>query len=358
VAIDKTRLPTISSPGERPVTPGTDTAAPISHTLHAADGYPIKGFVWRHLNNERAKSPVVIINPATSVRCNYYFRFAAFLFEHGFNVVTYDYRGIGGARPATLRNFQASWIDWGRLDFEAVLCYVEQSFSDQPIHVVAHSVGGLVLGFAKSNHLIRRIFTMGAQYAYWRDYAAGKKLQMLAKWHVSMPLPTISFGYFPGKRFGWLEDTPKGIVLDWILSSERLEDARTGSAAQHVDKKALLQRFAAVTAPTLAVSVTDDEFGTIPAVERLLAYFSQSLRTHLRISPQSIGETMIGHFGFFNARFEQKLWQLPLLWLQSGRLPNEGPAIPVSSKRVATTEAVAGMAVRNHPFIEAQRRSH
>ena len=93
-----------------------------------------------------------------------------------------------------------------------------------------------------------------------------------------------------------------------------------------------MQRFAKVTAPTLALSVTDDEFGTVPAVERLLAYYSQSRRTHFRISPQSIRETTIGHFGFFNARFEQKLWPIPLQWLQSGRLPREGPAILISSE--------------------------
>jgi hypothetical protein len=56
-------------------------------------------------------------------------------------------------------------------------------------------------------------------------------------------------------------------------------------------------------------------------VERLLAYFSHSPRTHLRISPQSIAEPAIGHFGFFNSRFEQKLWQLPLEWLKSAGNP-------------------------------------
>jgi hypothetical protein len=30
-----------------------------------------------------------------------------------------------------------------------------------------------------------------------------------------MPLLTRVFGYFPGKRLGWLEDTPAGVVHDW-----------------------------------------------------------------------------------------------------------------------------------------------
>lgn len=130
----------------------TTPTVPESFTLLAADGCPIKGSLWRHRGNGRDARPVVIINPATSVRCRYYFRFAAFLFRHGFDVIAYDYRGIGESRPATLRGFDAGWIEWGRLDFDAVLRYAERSFSGQPIHVVAHSIGGFVLGLAESNH--------------------------------------------------------------------------------------------------------------------------------------------------------------------------------------------------------------
>jgi predicted alpha/beta hydrolase len=309
----------------------SSTTQPEPFTLQAADGYTIKGFSWRHPASGRDTRPVVIINPATSVRCRYYFRFAVFLFKHGFDVITFDYRGIGESRPATLRGFDAGWIDWGRLDFDAVLRYAERSFPGLPIHVAAHSVGGFILGFAESNGRISRVFTMGAQYAYRDDYAAGARLRMIAKWHVVMPLLTMLFGYFPGKRLGWLEDTPKGIVRDWVFSRERFEDTWRGrSSARHPDKHSLVRQFAAVTAPTLAVSVTDDEFGTVPAVERLLAYFTHSPRTHLRISPRSIGEQAIGHFGFFNSRFEQKLWRIPLEWLKFGRLPAGCPGVLIT----------------------------
>jgi predicted alpha/beta hydrolase len=322
-----------------------ETVLPEPFAVQAADGYTIKGFFWCQSGAGRSTRPVVIINPATSVRCRYYFSFADFLFEHGFDVVTYDYRGIGESRPAALRGFDVCWIDWGRLDFDAVLLHVERLFSGQPIYVAAHSIGGFVLGLAKSNHLVRRVFTMGAQYGYWRDYAAGTKLRMLAKWHVIMPLVTMLFGYFPGKRLGWIEDTPKGIVRDWIFSRERFEDAwRGGSSARYPDKHALVQQFAAITAPTLAVSVTDDEFGTIPAVERLLAYFSHCPRTHLRISPESIAESAIGHFGFFNRRFEQKLWTVPLEWLKFEQLSAGCPGMLIAAKGRANSARIGGLA--------------
>ena len=34
-----------------------------------------------------------------------------------------------------------------------------------------------------------------------------------------------------------------------------------------------------------------------------------------------------GHFGFFKSRFEQKLWQVPLEWLKSGRIPAGFPGV-------------------------------
>ena len=227
------------------------------------DGAKIGGFQWRHKAFSHEPRSVVIINPATSVRCRYYARFAEFLCRAGFDVLTYDYRGIGESRPKTLRGFDAGWIDWGERDFEAVLQYASHAFPGQPIDVVAHSVGGFVVGLAESNHRIRRVFSMGAQYAYWRDYAADQKWRMLLKWNFAMPMLTLAFGYFPGKRLGWLEDTPKGVIRDWVLSRRRFEDTWRGRASRrYPNKKTLVQRFSAVTAPILAISVTDDEFGT------------------------------------------------------------------------------------------------
>ena len=287
--------------------------------VDASDEQPIKGFLWRATGVAAGRSrPVVIINSATSVLCQYYFRFAEYLAAHDFNVIVYDYRGIGLSRPYSLRGFDASWLDWGSRDFEAVLKFAQKSFPDQPISVVAHSVGGFLLGLARSNDQVSRAITIGSQYAYWRDYASHAKGRMLLKWHLLMPLATILFGYFPGKRLGWLEDTPKGVVRDWVFSQPRFEDTWRGAASmRYPDKEALVQQFAKIRAPILAIDVEDDEFGTPQAIERLHAYFINCRISRLRISPQMLGEQSVGHFGFFNRRFAKTLWPIALRWLDS-----------------------------------------
>ena len=278
----------------------------------AADGHLIGGFTWRHIRTDPTR-PVVIINAATSVRCRHYARFADYLFANGVDVITYDYRGIGESRSGSLRGFKASWSDWGVLDFEAMLKRAQREFPGQPIDVVGHSFGGCAAGLGASGAIIRRIVTVGAQFAYWRDYAASGRWRMFAKWHVAMPLLTALYGYFPGKRLGWLEDTPAGVVRDWSTPTPSYETRPSGRTLGELP-------FSRVKAQILAVSITDDPFGTVAAIERLLGYFDGSELTHLRIAPEDIGEKTVGHFAFFRSEYQDRLWPIALAWLQNGQL--------------------------------------
>ncbi|KAE9640348.1 alpha/beta fold hydrolase [Pseudomonas sp. PB106] len=287
----------------------------------AADGYVLGGLTWRHASAD-AQRPVVIINAATSVRCRHYSRFAAYLFANGFDVITYDYRGIGESRHASIKGLKASWTDWGALDFEAMLKRAQREFPGQPIDVVGHSFGGCAAGLGESGRVIRRLVTVGAQFAYWRDYAPEHRWRMFGKWHVVMPLLTLFCGFFPGKRLGWLEDTPTGVVRDWSRSAAQYERRPSGHALM---KKTGALPFASVRAQTLAISISDDPYGTIPAIERLLGYFCNATKTHLRIEPQDIGEQQVGHFAFFRSEYQATLWPIALTWLQTGALAPDSP---------------------------------
>ncbi|WP_322045512.1 serine aminopeptidase domain-containing protein [Paraburkholderia sp. J67] len=310
-------------------------ATPEPLTLRAADGFALGGFVWRHRTPalDRTPRPLAIVNAATAVRCRYYFRFAAWLHRHGWDVIVYDYRGIGESPPQRLAALDATWLDWGERDFEAVLRHANVAFAGQPIDVVAHSIGGFVTGLAPSGALIRRVFTVGAQYAHWRDYAARSRIAMLIKWHAVMPALAGLCGYFPAARLGWMEDTPRGVALSWSRSRARFEDtyARAPIARTEKQRAALVERLASFAAPILAVSLTDDPFGTVAAIERLLAYFTHAPRAHLRIAPAQIGVPEIGHFAFFHARFENSLWPGALHWLRTGTLAPQAPGKVVSA---------------------------
>jgi predicted alpha/beta hydrolase len=66
------------------------------------DGVRLGGHLWR-MPGGCGAAGTVIVNPATGVLARYYHRYARFLATHGFNVLTYDYRGMGApAWPQSL----------------------------------------------------------------------------------------------------------------------------------------------------------------------------------------------------------------------------------------------------------------
>lgn len=278
------------------------------------DGVRLGGHIWVVRGNTPCGA--VIINPATGVLARYYHPYARFLADHGFTVLTYDYRGIGRSRPTTLRGCTYRWADWGEQDFAAALGFLHAHTPDSPRMVVGHSIGGFLPGFAPNATLIDRMLTVGAQYAYWRDYARFRRLRLLLKWHVAMPILTAVCGYFPGKKLGWLEDLPAGVARDWSFRRARMELSHPGDARRNV-----LQRFSSVTADILAIAVADDEIGTVPAVNRALRYYDNAKPAGVILSPADFGLDRIGHFGLFHKRHEADFWLDSLLWLRDGINP-------------------------------------
>jgi predicted alpha/beta hydrolase len=131
-----------------------------------------------------------------------------------------------------------------------------------------------------------------------------------------MPLLTALYGYFPGQRLGWLEDLPAGVVREWAFRRERMEHSYPPA-----ERAEVLQRFAAIRAPLLAVSVSDDEYGTLPAIERALAYYANSERQHVRLAPAELGVASVGHFALFREQHRERFWRGTLEWIGDGRHP-------------------------------------
>lgn len=297
---------------------------PKQLSLHCRDGYPLAAQLWLPPGQARGS---VIVSSATGVLARFYARYAGFLRDRGYAVMTYDYRGIGGSRPASLRKATIRWRDWGDLDFDAAVRWMRQRDPDGPLVAVGHSIGGFLPGFAESATEVNRFLSVGAQYAYWRDYAAAQRWQMFAKWHLFMPAVTALCGYFPGRRLGWLEDLPAGVAREWAFCQARLEQ----SYPEH-ERAEVLRRFAAISAPILAVSLSDDEYGTPPAIARGLSYYRNAAVQQVQLSPAVLGMEQVGHFDLFRERHRDGFWQASLAWIGEGRNPWSGETQPSVSE--------------------------
>lgn len=83
----------------------------------------------------------------------------------------------------------------------------------------------------------------------------------------------------------------------------------------------MLDRMASVMADILAVGVSDDAYGTVPAVTLALGSYTGADHTVVRLHPSDYSRHSIGHFHLFQDSRRKGFWQDTLLWLRDGQNP-------------------------------------
>jgi predicted alpha/beta hydrolase len=266
-----------------------------AHAVRAADGYPLAVSVYEP---RRAPLGTVVIASATAVRRGYYAPFASWLASRGRRVVTFDYRGIGGSRPDDIAHFEASMLDWGERDLQAVLDFASEGFAN--VDVVTHSVGGQMLGLVPDPSAIRRVVMVGSQSGDYRLWpTASDRMRYRALWYALVPSIAGTLGYLPG-ALGIGEDLPGSIAREWA------QWCRTpGYMVGGPNGEKRREAYRRLAVPVLAFGFEDDDYAPPNAVDALLAlYESASIRRrHVARS-----EARVGHFGFFRERCRSTFW--------------------------------------------------
>lgn len=268
-------------------------------TVDSARGTSAAG----HGDASASFSNAIVIAPATGVKRKYYAAFARYLARQGYDVVTFDYRGIGGSRAASEA---PRMTEWGELDLAGVVDWAAEHLdrrthdaaSMRAVSVVGHSVGGQLVGLLPNVERVERIVTIGSQSGDYRLWPMPSRLGMALVMHAVIPAVTHTIGYFPGK-LGTGEDLPAGVALEWARW------CRTPGYFTGGDGPARPARFARVTAPLLAFGFDDDHYAPRAAVDALLALYENADVVRRQLPA---GKRRIGHFGFFRRRFETSLW--------------------------------------------------
>lgn len=272
-------------------------------TITAADGVTLAATLFA-ADPPRA---VVVIASATGVRRTYYQRFASYLCEHGFTVISFDYRGIGGSRPDSLRGFQATVKDWGQLDLPAVLRHARQP--DLPLYMVGHSVGGQLLGFLPEDAEPDAVYLVASQVADVRLWEGRARYSFGLAVGLLIPGSALLFGYMPGKVIG-SEDLPRGVALEWSRWC-RTRGYHLGAVP------GVRERFASLRMPISVTSVDDDWYAPKAAVDALSRAICSSAVRRRHVFPADADVTEIGHFGFFRKGFHDTLWPDAVQWFEA-----------------------------------------
>ena len=277
-------------------------------TIEALDGYPLGASVF---DGAGAARPWVIINPAVGTPHRFYRRFGAFLADHGYPVVSYDYRGIGASSPDRLRGFPADMRDWGERDFGGVLRWVAARADGRGVVVIGHSFGGQILGMPPSGHDLRASVVVASQSGYWGHWPWPSRLWVGALWWAVIPAATALAGYFPSRMIGFGEALPRAAARQW---------ARWGRHPDYLFgdlDRASRARYDAVDAPMLVWSFTDDPIAIEPAVGKLLEGYPRARVEWRHVSPADLRMTRVGHHGFFRESALDGLWRPTLEWLEA-----------------------------------------
>lgn len=267
--------------------------------IKALDGFPLDATLY-DANSDR----VMLVASAMGVPKRYYDSFAQHLAATGTSVVTFDYRGIGGSRPKSLRGFDGTMLDWGRYDIPGVIDWILRELRPKSLSYIGHSCGGQLAGTAPNINAVERFVFTCAQSGYWRHWPGIRAYGLGSLWLVMPPVSRL-VGYFPSKLFGLgSEDLPRNVASQW---------GTWGRHPEYLFADVDSAPYARITAPILAYSFRDDSFAPKRAVEALLAKYSSAPIT--RVHSEERG---FGHFDFYRKSKGARLWDDVIAFTRSG----------------------------------------
>ncbi|GAB4250520.1 MAG: alpha/beta fold hydrolase [Ekhidna sp.] len=252
-------------------------------------------------------SPMVIISPALGTHRKYYDAFANYLFNEGFQVLTFDYRGIGESRTS-LKDPQSTLTNWGKQDLTAAISWANTHDPRQPIMLVGHSVAGQIFPLAENKHQVKAAYFVASQTASNLYWSMPERWKVKLFWNLILPTTTALTGKLPSWAYGGKQDLPKYAAVEW---------AEWGTHQNGViqDDQDRMKAFKEISIPLRFISLDDDNMlAPRKAVERLMDQYGSPSKEHFHWYPDEFMKKSIGHFGFFRSQNED-LWNDALIWL-------------------------------------------
>ncbi len=271
------------------------------------DGYVLKGRLF-YVNHPEGQN-IIIINPALAVPQSYYARFATYAANHGYAIITYDYRGIGESYDAEIDGSSILLEHWGRFDFNAILQKSLTELDPKQIYVIGHSAGGQLIGLAEHSSAIDGIILVTSPSGYWRYYKSPFRYFLAFFWHIMLPALNRGKSYFPAHKIGLGSgDVPSGVIRQWA------EWCRSKDYLFAEEHGLELSRYSSLSIPICAYTFTDDSFAPPSAVDALLSQYPAAKIEHRILQPSDLRMKSVGHFGFFRDHMQNVLWDQVFEW--------------------------------------------
>lgn len=277
--------------------------------ITCADGYRLRGTHFAAGSGNTQPCPVLLC-PATGVPQTYYFRFCAWLSEQGFEVLVFDYRGIGQSLHGHVRDCGASLQQWGELDQAAALDWLLERTRKPQALLLGHSAGGQMMGVLRNHGAIRAVVGVASSTGYFGGMPLSKRLLASLLMKGYMPLCVRVLNYASTKSIGWGEDLPRNVALQW-----RDWCSRPGYILNSLGTTIHNDYHAAFSAPITVIHAEDDWIATRANVADLLRLYPKAQKRIIPLVPKEHGYASIGHIDMFRSS-RDKLWPIILQALQ------------------------------------------
>ncbi|GAB4181330.1 MAG: alpha/beta fold hydrolase [Wenzhouxiangellaceae bacterium] len=255
----------------------------------------------------------IMLSSGTAIPKGLYLKYALYLAENGYVVALYDYRGIGDDTEALKSQAHYRMREWGSEDMPAVLDWLRARYPDYPSFILAHSMGGQLIGLMRNHAEVSGIYTISTSIGYWRDMSGLYKYFCMVVWFVLVPLLPRFFGYFPTKKIGLGENMATGVIAEWA------QWCRNRDYFSHClleDDSMTNINYEKITKDIYALGFTDDPIANRTTIPKMMRYYRNANVTIDIIDAQSVGMDSIGHHGFFSSKSKEKLWPKPLAWFE------------------------------------------
>lgn len=263
----------------------------------ALDGYELKGILYTPEHGLKAN---IILSCATGVPQEFYRRFSEYATQYGYQVFTFDYRGVGQSAPQHLKGFRMSYLDWGQKDLAAAIDYLAQN--NLPILMVGHSYGGQALGLIPNHHKVTAMYCFGTG-AGWHGYMPIKeKFKVQIIWNIVFPPMVAVTGYLPWSKLKMGADLPIDVYKQW-----RKWCKNPTYFFADPEQAALIEQYAQIKTPIYAVSALDDDWALPNSRYAFMQHYQQAPMHYINISAAEFGLKQIGHMGYFRKGSEQ-IW--------------------------------------------------
>jgi len=270
----------------------------LNASLHAPDNGP-------------AQAPVIVIAGALGVPMRFYSRFAGFLTDQGYRVLTFNYRGTGTA-PGAVDPGLLRLEDWGRQDLDSMVGTALALADGQPVYLIGHSIGAQLLGLAERSQALQGAVFVGASFAHWRRWPMPQRVKYWTLFKLLIPVLTRLSPTFPARAVGLgSQNLPSSLMRDWatwVNQPDYLLSPAAGLEAEGAYRSLSLK--------VLSLQFADDHYVPAAAAQKLYSSYP-AIQFELRHKADL--PAPVGHFGFFREVSGAPYWPELLTWLHAQR---------------------------------------